>query len=360
MQTPPQNAPRLELTGSRQFVSWLAEQQVSLAFTTYQAGKLFQIGLKPDGQMSVSERTYNRCMGLCADDDGLWMSTLTQLYRFENTLEPGQDYQGYDKLYIPRRSYTTGDLDLHDMAVTDSGELVFVNTLFSCLATFSPQHSFVPLWQPGFISRLVPEDRCHLNGLTLRDGRPAFVTAVSESDVADGWRDARRDGGVVIDVDSGEVVCRGLSMPHSPRWYRNRLWLLDSGNGQFGWVDLDSGRFEPVAFCPGYLRGLSFIGDYAVVGLSLSRHGGTFSGLHLDDALAERNASARCGLQVIDLRDGSLVHHLRISGVVEELYDVITLPKIRNPLALGFKSDELRRLITPGPARGFAVAGGEQ
>ena len=112
MQSIPSTPQHLEISGSRQFVSWLAEQQVSLAFTTYQAGKLFQIGLKPDGQMSVSERTYNRCMGLCADDDGLWMSTLTQLYRFENTLDSGQDYQGYDKLYIPRRSYTTGDLDL--------------------------------------------------------------------------------------------------------------------------------------------------------------------------------------------------------------------------------------------------------
>ena len=128
--------------------------------------------------------------------------------------------------------------------------------MFGCLATLSQRASFQPLWRPPFLSALVPEDRCHLNGLAMRDGRAAFVTVVSRSDVADGWRDKRRDGGCVLDVASGEAVCTGLSMPHSPRWYRDRLWVLNSGTGELGSVDLASGRFEPIAFCPGYLRGL--------------------------------------------------------------------------------------------------------
>ena len=135
----------------------------------------------------------------------------------------------------------------------------------------------------------------------MRDGRPAYVTAVADSDVVDGWRDRRRDGGCVIDVAANEIVARGLSMPHSPRWYRDRLWLVNSGTGEFGTVDLATGRFEPIAFCPGYLRGLAFVGDYAVVTLSKPRHV-TFHGLELDERLQQRGAEPQCGLQVIDLR----------------------------------------------------------
>ncbi len=126
--------PGLELTGSRQFTSWLAEQHVSLAFTTYQSGKLFFIGLRADGRLSVFERTFNRCLGLYATAETLYVTSLYQLWRFENFLSPGQRHQGYDRLYVPQIGYTTGDLDIHDVAVDKEGRVVFVNTLFSCLA----------------------------------------------------------------------------------------------------------------------------------------------------------------------------------------------------------------------------------
>jgi uncharacterized protein (TIGR03032 family) len=204
------------------------------------------------------------------------MSSLYQLWRFENVLPPGQWHDGYDRLYVPRLSYVTGDIDAHDIAVDARGRVIFVNTLFSCLATTSELHSFVPLWQPPFISKLAAEDRCHLNGVALDDGKPRYVTAVSQSDVADGWRDRRQDGGCVIDVQTNETIVSGLSMPHSPRIYRDQLWLLDSGSGFFGRVDLKQGRFEPLTFCPGYARGLAFVGDFAVVGISLARENRTF------------------------------------------------------------------------------------
>ncbi|TQV79646.1 TIGR03032 family protein [Denitrobaculum tricleocarpae] len=339
---------KVALTPSRQFPNWLAEQRCSLSFTTYQAGKLFLIGLQPDGRLSIFERSFNRCMGLCSDENGLWMSTLYQLWRFQNVTEPGQSAQGYDRLYLPQVAYTTGDLDIHDVAVDGNGRVIFVNTLFGCLATVSPERSFIPLWQPPFLSKLAAEDRCHLNGLAMEDGRPRFVTAVSQSDVADGWRDKRADGGCVIDVPSGEVVTTGLSMPHSPRLHNRRLWLLDSGTGYFGFVDPQDGRFERVAFCPGYLRGLTFSGDFAVVGLSRPRGNQTFGGLALDENLSKAGSDARCGLMVIDLKSGDIVHWLRIEGVVEELYDVVTLPGATRPMALGFRTDEIRRVISVG------------
>ena len=341
-------APKLEITTSRQFTSWLAEHSASLAFTTYQTGKLFLIGLQTDGRLSIFERTFNRCMGLWSDGQTIWMSSLYQLWRFENVLPAGQLANGYDRLYVPQVGYVTGDVDIHDVAVDNDRRVIFVNTLFSCLATNSDHQSFIPLWHPRFISKLAAEDRCHLNGLATQGGWPRYVTTVSQSDVADGWRDRRADGGCVMDVTTNEVICEGLSMPHSPRVYRDALWLLDSGRGYFGKLDRDTGRFESIAFCPGYLRGLAFIGNYAVLGLSHARDTRTFQGLELDDNLSSRNAETRCGIFVIDLRNGDVVHHLRIDGLVRELYDVVVLPGVRRPMALGFKTDEIRRTISMG------------
>jgi uncharacterized protein (TIGR03032 family) len=361
--------PTFEINASRQFTSWLASQNLSLVFTTYQAGKVFFIGLRQNGQLSVFERTFERCMGLYAHNSSLYMSSLYQLWRLENALEPGQVADGYDAVYVPQVGYITGDLDIHDVVLVEPpklqgnqqvepqvpslnngrlGGVVFVNTLFSCLATISETKSFVPFWKPPFISKLAAEDRCHLNGLAVRDGQPRYVTAVSQSDVADGWRDKRQDGGCVMDVSTNQAIATGLSMPHSPRWYKDKLWLLNSGRGEFGYLDLERGVFEAVAFCPGYLRGLSFCGDFAVVGISKPRHNKTFSGLALDEQLQAKQAQARCGLLVIDLRSGDIVHSLRIEGVVEELYDVQVLPGVRRPMAIGLKTDEIRRVISIG------------
>ncbi|NDG38700.1 MAG: TIGR03032 family protein [Betaproteobacteria bacterium] len=327
------SSPSFEITTSRQMLAWMAEQKLSMALTTYQIGKLFMLGLKPNGELSVFERTFNRCMGLCPTPNGFYMSSLHQVWRFENMFTQGEQQEGHDRLYVPQVGNTTGDCDIHDMAVDADGKLVFVNTLFGCLASLSETHSFKPLWRPPFASKLAAEDRCHLNGLAMRDGRAAYVTAVSQSDVVDGWRDHRAGGGIVIDVQRNEIVAGGLSMPHSPRWHQGKLWLCNSGT-------------VPVTFCAGYMRGLYFHGDFALVGTSKPRHNKTFSGLPLDEALKSRQAEARCGVQVIDLRTGDAVHWLRIEGLVDELYDVITLPGVRSPMALGFKTDEIRRVIS--------------
>lgn len=371
------STPTFGLHGSRQAVSWMREIRASIAFSTYQSGKVFLLGVKEDGSFSVFERTFERAMGLAASADSqtLWLGTLWQLWRFENAIPRGQAANGFDRLYVPQCAYTTGDVDIHDIALVwgedaetrghgdaetaDSPRLpisvsprlssprpIFVNTLFSCIAAPSETYSFRPVWRPPWITRLAAEDRCHLNGLAIRDGAPAFVTAVSTTDVHEGWREHRRDGGVVCDVASNEIVARGLSMPHSPRWHDGTLYVLNSGAGEFGRVDLAAGKFEPIAFCPGYARGLAIVGHYAVIGLSACRENRTLSGLPLDDALAKQGVSARCGLQVVDLRTGDVAHSITIEGVVRELYDVAVLNGAIRPSALGFKTDEIRRTIT--------------
>jgi uncharacterized protein (TIGR03032 family) len=214
-------------------------------------------------------------------------------------------------------------------------------------------HSFAPLWRPRFISKLAAEDRCHLNGLAMDEaGAPRYVTLVGASDVADGWREHRRSGGMVIDVASGEVVAQGLSMPHSPRLHKGKLYLLNAGSGEFGRVDVASGKFEPIAFCPGFLRGMAFLGDYAVVGLSMPRENRTFTGLALDEALTSRGAQPRCGVMVIDLASGDAPHWLRFEGVVQELYDVAAIPRRRAPAAIGFMGEDIKRMVSMGDAPG--------
>jgi uncharacterized protein (TIGR03032 family) len=336
----------LELFASRHFVEWLTQESLSLALTTYQTSRLMLLGVTDD-RISGFERLFDRAMGLYATSDRLYLSSKYQIWQFDNVLEAGQSYNGYDKLYIPRIGYTTGDLDIHDVVIDQTGRLLFVSTLLNCLATVSDRHSCTPLWQPPFISKLVNEDRCHLNGLALVNGRPRYVTACSQSDIIDGWRDKRKNGGCVIDIESNQIIATGLSMPHSPRFYQDRLWLHNSGTGELGYVDVTTGSFEAIAFCPGYLRGLAFWKNWAIVGLSKPRQEDkTFSGLVLDEQLAAKDAEARCGLMVVDLTTGSIVHWLRLEGVITELYDVQVLPNVLRPTALGFQTDEIARVLT--------------
>jgi uncharacterized protein (TIGR03032 family) len=337
---------------SSRFSEWLASVDASLSLTTYQAGRLFFVGRKADGGIRAHERIIEQCQGLWTDGQTLWTSGLYMLWRFENVLRNGEiTPTGADRKFVPLEGRVVGRIDIHDIGVGDvdgARRPVFVNTLYCCLATISETASFRPLWRPSFLSALAPEDRCHLNGLAMDGARPAFVTAVSRSDVADGWRDRRHDGGIVIDVASSEIVASGFSMPHSPRLYDGKLWLLNSGAGEFGTVDPANGTFTPVCFCPGYARGLAFIGHHAVIGLSRPRHGQTFSGLALDERLAKKDAVARCGVLIVDIDTGNAVEWLRFEHTIEELYDVAVLPGVRSAEAIGFKSDDIQREITVG------------
>ena len=245
---------RLALRHSPRFLSWLDAMGGSLAVTTYQTNRLFLLGLKPDGGLSAFERLFDGAMGLHASGGYLTLAGRFQIWQFDGCVPDADPYRTYDRLYVPRVAHTTGDLNIHDVAAGPDRRVWFVNTLYSCIALTSADSSFTPVWRPPFISRLVPEDRCHLNGLAMREGRPRYVSAASQSDTAGGWRQRRRDSGCVIDIESGETLAAGLSMPHSPRWYDGRLWILNSGTGELGCVNKTSGRFEPVTFCPGDRR----------------------------------------------------------------------------------------------------------
>ncbi len=332
------------------FVPFLATQNISVAFSSYQSGKFYLLGRNPKGGLMVNEHFFQKAMGICVDGNAIYLATLHQILHMENALSPGFEVNNtFDACYVPRTAHVTGVLDAHDVGLTSDGDVIFVNTRYNCLSKLSPVHSFTPVWKPDFVSRIVDEDRCHLNGLAMRDGKPAYVTAVSRSDTIDGWRDRRADGGILIDVETQEIVCTGLSMPHSPRIYQDRVWLLNSGTGELGWVepgkDGAAGQFHALAFCPGFLRGLAFHGKYALVGLSKPRYA-RFEGLALDDRLKETDSEPWCGIQVIDLDTGTCVQWFRIDGAVSELYDIGIIPNVACGMSMGFATDEILSFIT--------------
>lgn len=351
-QPPQPAADQTKISVSRGFGQWLNRMGCSLAFSSYQTGQLFLVGMLPGGQVSFHQQNYVRAMGLHATPQRLYVGSLFQIWRLENVLAPHERANGdFDRLYVPRNAQTTGDLDVHELAVDRSGRVIFVNTKFSCLATTSITQGFKPLWKPSFISRLAAEDRCHLNGLAMQDGAPAFVTAVSRSDMINGWRDRRHEGGVLIDVRDDRVVTDQLSMPHSPRVTPEGVYLLDSGRGMLARVDAKSGARTDIAFCPGFLRGLAIHNGYAIATVSLPRDG-AFGGLALQDELKKRDGEPWCGICVVDLRSGDLVEWIRLNGAIKELFDVAVIPEARCPMALGISSPDIQSLISFDPEFG--------
>ncbi|QNA86877.1 TIGR03032 family protein [Sphingomonas sp. So64.6b] len=314
---------------------WLLANCVSLAFTSYQTGQLVLAGVGPDGRVSFNEQNYARATGLCRDGDRLFVGSMFQIWRLENMLKPGQyANDAYDRVLVPRCAHTVNYVDTHELGIDLDDQIVFVNSRYSCLATIDEKFSFRPLWKPRFISSLAPEDRCHLNGLAMVNGAPAYVSAVSTTDYKDGWRTNRSDGGVIIEVQSGEIVTNRLSMPHSPRVHDGALWALDSGRGRIVRVDRATGALEDVAFFSGFLRGLAFHNGHAIVTVSKAR-GGSFRDLPLQTDIEKSGAPSICAVMIINLASGVIVESIHFDGKVTELFDVIVLPDVRNPMSLG-------------------------
>lgn len=281
-------------------------------------------------RLNTHFRNFPSPMGLALSDDGnrLAIGTTTQVWEFRDVPSVARRLAtagSHDACYLPRSSHVTGNIQIHEMAYGNGGELWFVNTRFSCLATHDTESSFVPRWRPPFITELEPSDRCHLNGLAMKDGKPKYVTALGETNVMAGWRPNKATGGVIVDVDSGEILCRGLSMPHSPRWHGAQLWVCESGSGTLGTVDLNTGKYEPVAAVPGFTRGLDFAGDLAFVGLSQVRESAIFSGIPITERLAPEQRT--CGVCVVDLRRGEMVALLKFESGVQEIFAVSVLAR---------------------------------
>ncbi|MBV9125618.1 MAG: TIGR03032 family protein [Planctomycetes bacterium] len=319
-----------EHTGN--FVGLLEQLRLSLLVSTYQAGKVLAVGTHA-GAIAISFHNFEQAMGVAVKPGRVAVGTRRQIWTLRSApdlaarIEPAGQY---DACFLTRSAHYTGPIHGHEL--TWSGdELWIVNTLFSCLCTLQEEYSFVPRWRPPFISALAAEDRCHLNGMALVAGRPRYVTALAECDTPAGWRPTKATSGCLIDVDSGQVIARGLAMPHSPRVHDHRLWVLDSGHGRLSVVDAAGGRVEPVAHLKGYTRGLALHGGFAFIGLSRIRETSVFGGI----PIAEQRDQLECGVAVVDLQSGRQVAALVFRSGVEEVFAVQTLPGVRCPTLAG-------------------------
>ncbi|HQU44581.1 MAG TPA: TIGR03032 family protein [Pirellulales bacterium] len=321
---------------SDNFVALLKQLNASLLVTTYQANKLLVVRTAQGG-LSTLVRTFDQPMGLALAGRRLALGTRNQIWFLRDApdIAPRIEPAGmHDACFLPRSCHVTGDIRCHEIAWAGD-ELWIVNTRFSCLCTLDPDYSFVPRWRPPFVTALAAEDRCHLNGLVMENDRPRYVTALGETDTQGGWRPNKAAGGCLIDVPSGEIVARGVSMPHSPRLHDGRLWVLESGTGRLLLVGPATSRWETVAEVPGFARGLAFAGDYAFIGLSKIRETSTFGGL----PIAERLNELKCGVAVVDLPRGQVIGMLDFHTAVEEIFDVQLLLGLRFPDVIGFQKE---------------------
>jgi uncharacterized protein (TIGR03032 family) len=308
---------------STSFPPLLRHLGICLLVSTYQAGKLLIV--RPDGDiLNVLCRDFVSPMGLVERQGVLMIGTRYHVCEYVNhpdvvpTLTPPGRH---DACYLPRMAQVTGNIEIHEMARAGP-ELWIVNTRFSCLCTLDGEHSFVPRWRPPFVTALVAEDRCHLNGLGVRANQVRYVTCLGQTDTPAGWRANKARGGCLLDVASGMVLAQGLSMPHSPRWHQGRLWVLESGDGSLAVVDERTGRWEAFTRMPGFTRGLDFFGGIAFIGLSQVRESAVFSGIPITQRPEERV----CGVWAVDLATGQTLAFLRFEGGVQEIFAVQVLP----------------------------------
>jgi uncharacterized protein (TIGR03032 family) len=308
------------------FVPLLEQLGACLLVSTFESGHLAVIG-QHAGQLDVSMVGFEHPMGIATTSQEIAIGTRNQIWQLQGTRELAENLAPvgkYDHCFVARRAHFTGQIDCHEIQFGQQG-LWIVNTLFSCLATLDAGYHFVPRWQPPFVSALVAEDRCHLNGLAMIDGLPRFVTAHGSTDTPEGWRANKLHGGCVVAVPTGDKVVEGLAMPHSPRWHEDRLWVLHSGQGELGYVDLAAGKYCTVEKMPGYTRGLAFCGPIAFVGLSKIRESAVFGGL----PIGEQADELRCGVAAVDLRTGRSVAWFQFTAGIDEVFDVQVVPNTR-------------------------------
>jgi uncharacterized protein (TIGR03032 family) len=317
----------------------LHELGCTIVLSTYQACKVIFISAPEKDKLIQLPRTFDNAMGVAQDDNRLAVACKNEVVVLRNSPSLARHYPvkpaTYDALYLPRALYYTGQLALHDMNFL-SNKLVAINTLFSCISEIDEEYSFKTIWKPPFISRLEPEDRCHLNGMALHNGTIKYVTALGNTNTKQGWRENKLKGGIIIDVPSGEAALSGLSMPHSPRIYDNRLYFLQSARGELLKADPEKGKAEVIVKLGSFARGMAKAGDYLFIGVSAMRH---TDGVFADLPIA---GSSFAGIVVVNLPQGRISGQIVYKTNVDEIYDVKIIPGFKRPNILNPERKEHR------------------
>lgn len=316
----------------------LHQLQCTIALSTYQAGKVVLLSAADGERLVQLPRSFSKPMGMALRGQQLAIATREEVHLLTNSPGLAAHYPSspgvYDALFMPRATFYTGQVDIHDLEWGIDG-LYAVNTSFSCICKIDEHFSFTPVWQPPFISQLAHEDRCHLNGMAMQDKKPRFATAFNQGNERQSWRENITKSGVLIDIESGETVLQGLAMPHSPRLYDGQLFLLLSATGELVRADLQSGDYEVINQLNGFVRGLGRIGDYLFIGLSrLRTNSSTFAHLPM------KHQAKSAGIAIVHLLTGAIVGQIQYQSSVEEIYDVQLLPGLKRPNLLNTKREE--------------------
>lgn len=339
-----QPLPPFTCTYSPNLPELLQQLNCSLAISTYQAGKVIFISAKNDKQLVQLPRNFNKPMGMALQGKKLAIATKDEVVILVNSPTMAPNYPNkkntYDSLYLPRATYYTGSIDLHDLEWVND-ELWGVNTLFSCLAKFDSSYSFTPVWKPAFIENYSPVDYCHLNGIAMENGKPKYATALAESNTSAGWREQKATGGIVIDVENNTILARNLPMPHSPRLVNGKLYVLLSATGEIATIDRNSGDVKIVKTLKGFVRGMSVYNDYMFIGLSKLRETSkSFNDLPIS------KKSVHSGIAVLHEPTQSLVGFLKYENSVEEIYDIKVIPGTQRPGILNHEKEDHKIALT--------------
>lgn len=345
----PEKAESFSCTYTEKIPDLLMQLNCTLAISTYQAGKLILLSPKKGGGLVQLPRTFPKPMGIALDPTGnkLALACKDEVVVFANSPELGMHYPGkpgvYDSFYLPRQTFHTGPLDIHDLT-WGGNRLYAVNTLFSCIVTFDDAYSFTPYWKPSFITEIKPEDRCHLNGMAMENEKPRYATAFGKVNEKQGWKKNIGKGGLLIDIVSNEILLDDLPMPHSPRIINGKLFLLFSATGELAIADPENHRYEVIAKIDGFVRGMDHCGDYLFICLSKQRKQSSSTGKLI---IGEKANSA--GVTVLHLPSGTVAGHIRYEDSVEEIYDIRVLPNKKRPNILNTSTPDHRYSIAlPG------------
>lgn len=341
-QEKPQNQ-KIDFTYSQNIVELLKQMNATIVLSTYQTNKIMLIG-QENNQFDIRYKHFPRPMGMCKKDGRIYAGLGHGIYQFSNFSGVAQTLEGgnFDACYLPQNIHFTGDIDIHEMEYSQD-ELYFINTKFSCLCIKNPNSSFKPLWKPPFISLLQPVDKCHLNGFCTRDNEPRYVTMLGKTDEPLGWRENKANGGLLMDIKTNEILVDGLSMPHSPRWHNEKLYVLESGKGAISQYDFDKKELVEISRVPGFTRGLDIIGNLAFIGVSKVRESATFSGLEITK-LPKRVS----GVWIVDLTNGKIVSFVEFTSGLDEVFAITVLPHKKMEM-LDFSSEQskINYMIAP-------------
>jgi len=340
-----QAPPPFAMTASPNFAELLYQLNCTLLVSTFQAGKLIMISATDTDTLVQLPRTFDRPMGVALKDNHMAIACKDQVIRLVNHPQLAHDYpnakgKNYDAFFVPRSTHNTGPVDFHDLHYGKGQELIGVNTTFSCICKLDNEYSFSPIWKPPFITDLTPDDKCHMNGLAMLGEDPIYVTALGSGDTPQSWRTGVLNGGIVMHIPTGEIIATGLSMPHSPRIYDDKLYVLCSAAEKLIHIDPNSGKTTDVCHIPGFVRGIAKIGDYIFVASSKLRKNAS---IFKDLAIAQR--AQKSTIHAIHLPTGAVIAQLMYHASVDEIYDLQILEGMRRPNILNTISPAHKNIV---------------